>query len=278
MRRIRTKRTIRDVICAIAVVSLLGGCTYIPTRSLAYRPIRVSSPAVAERGVLGVRAFREARPPRAYPSLFGNLFLTYIPLIPYVRVEYERLDESDQVHKLETGRFWDENDAFTHLLMGAVAADLSASGFFSEVRVIGEGPPPLDVDYVLAGSLDSTKFNLYTTSYMLGAAGVLLWFLPIPMGKQVGEVELALNLHDRSGAVVWSDRLSGSGSRIYTMWNGGGAAISSRYSLEIKRYGKNDEGIDGDSIWAYYASALRSGMGEVKESLASFLAKNGSPR
>jgi hypothetical protein len=210
--------------------------------------------------------------------LFGNLFLTYIPLLPYIKLDYERLDESDEVHKRERGRPWDENDAFTHSFMQSVAADLSSSGLFSEVRLIDDGPRPLDVDYVLEGVLESTEFNLYVTSYMLGMVGVLLWILPIPNGKQVGTVEIAFSLQDRSGAEVWADRLTGSGSRTYTMWNGGGGAISSRYSLEIKRYGRNDEGIDGDSLWAYYASALRTGMGAVKESLASFLAEDARSR
>jgi len=158
--------------------------------------------------------------------------------------------------------------------MKSVAEDLSSPGLFSEVRLIDDGPRPLDVDYVLEGALESTEFNLYTSSYMLGMVGVLLWILPIPNGKQVGTVEIAFSLQDRSGAEVWADRLTGASSRIYTMWNGGGGAISSRYSLEIKRYGTNDEGIDGDSLWAYYASALRTGMGAVKESLALFLAED----
>lgn len=108
--------------------------------------------------------------------------------------------------------------------------------------------------------------------------GVLHWILPIPNGKQVGTVEIAFSLHDRSGAEVWADRLAGASSRIYSMWNGGGGAISSRFSLGIKRYGANDEGVDGDSLWAYYASALRTGMGAVKESLALFLAEDARSR
>jgi TonB family protein len=77
---------------------------------------------------------------------------------------------------------------------------------------------------------------------------------------------------------VWSHTLSGKGSRIFTLYNSGGAPISSRYSLEIKRYGSNDEGIDPVSLWAYHASALRSGMEDAKRSLATFLAEgSGDP-
>lgn len=203
--------------------------------------------------------------------MFGRLFLTYVPLIPYVTVSYERLDESDEVHKRSKGLAWNDESAMTHLLMRAVAKDLESAHFFSEVRLVGDEPIAPDVDYVLEGSLESTAFNVYTTSYGLGMAGVLLWILPIPLGQQEGNVEITLSLRDRSGQEVWSDRLIGEGSRFYTLYNAGGAGISSRYSLEIKRYGSNDEGIDGDSIWAYYASATRTGMKDIKDSLASFL-------
>jgi hypothetical protein len=59
------------------------------------------------------------------------------------------------------------------------------------------------------------------------------------------------------------------------MYNASGAPVSNRMRLEIKRYGSNDEGIDGDSLWAYHASAIRSGMEPVKRSLSAFL--NGAP-
>lgn len=260
-------------ISAVLIGSLLTGCSYVPTRSLAYEPIPVATPTRSDR-ILAVRALLEDRPERAYPNMFGSLFLTYVPLIPYITISYERLDESDEVHKRSKGLVWSDESAMTHLLMMAVAKDLKSAHFFSEVRLIGDEPIEADVDYVLEGSLESTAFNVYTTSYGLGMAGVLLWILPIPMGQQEGNVEISLSLRDRSGQKVWSDRLIGEGSRFYTMYNSGGAGISSRYSLEIKRYGNNDEGIDGDSIWAYYASAMRTGMKDIKESLASFLAND----
>jgi len=264
---------VRTSLSMTLIASILTGCSYVPTRSLAYEPIPVDSPSRSDR-ILAVRVLEEDRPDRMYPNLFGSLFLTYVPLIPYVTVAYERLDESDEVHKRSRGIPWRDDSSMTHLLMRAVARDLESSKFFSEVRLIGDEPIPPDVDYVLEGSLESTLFNVYTTSYGLGMVGVLLWFLPIPMGQQEGNVEIWLSLHDRSGQEVWAERLTGEGSRFYTMYNSGGAAISSRYSLEIKRYGSNDEGIDGDSIWAYYASAMRTGMTDIKESLASFLSND----
>jgi hypothetical protein len=264
-------RRLRPSLSMLLIAALMTGCSYVPTRSLEYDPIPVHTSVRSDR-ILAVRVLREDRPERQYPGMFGRLFLTYIPLIPYVTIPYERLDESDEIHKRAKGRPWSDESAMTHLLMKAIARDLESTDFFSEIRLICDEPPGDDVDYVLEGSLESTAFNVYMTSYGLGIVGVVLWLVPLPIGQQEGNVEIALRLRDRSGKEVWTDRLVGEGSRIFTFYNSGGAPISSRYSLEIKRYGSNDEGIDGDSIWAYYASAMRTGMKDVKESLGAFIA------
>lgn len=126
-------------------------------------------------------------------------------------------------------------------------------------------------DYVLSGLLRSTEFDVNATSYMLGFAGVLLWLLPIPIGSNTADVAIDLMLRDTQGNVVWQFPLKGNGRRIFTFYNSGGAPVSNALTLEIKRYGTNDKGIDGDSLWAYHADALRSGMGQAKLSLARFL-------
>ncbi|MGH9897108.1 MAG: hypothetical protein ACREA0_34955, partial [bacterium] len=105
----------------------------------------------------------------------------------------------------------------------------------------------------------------------LGPVGVLLWILPIPLGSTTADVKADLRMLDPNGNVVWEDELEGRGRRMYTMYNAGGAPVSSVARLEIKHYGDNDEGVDGDSLWAYHASATRSGMEPVKKSLAAFL-------
>jgi len=159
---------------------------------------------------------------------------------------------------------------FTVAMSEVISSDLAASGLFREVRYIGDDPIPPGADYVLEGKLESTEFDVYHTSYMLGMAGVLLWMLPLPMGKNKATVDAELRLLDRSGHQVWSDKLEGEGSRIFTLYNSGGAPVTNQMMLEIKRYSGNDAGIDGDSLWAYHAAALRSGMAGVKQSLSAF--------
>jgi len=254
-------------ICLAAIVA--GGCAYLPNRSLAYEPVEIDAP-VRPYGTLAVRALREARPPRRYPNLVGNLLLTYLPLIPYIRIPFERLDESDELHKRIHGLLWTDQDAFTHLFAKTIADDLDRSGLFSEVRIYGQEPITAPVDYVLEGSLESSGFDVYASSYGLGIAGLVLWYLPIPMGRQAAHVEIRLRLRNARGEEVWSEQIVGDASRIHTMYRAR-APLTAGHALQIARFGKNDEGIDASSLWGYYASAIRAGMAKAKLSLSARL-------
>lgn len=254
-----------------------AGCSYVPTRSMAYDPIDVPVAAgTPTGGKVVVRVLEDERPPRAYPGMFGSLFLTYIPFVPYIRIPYERLDASDELTQRRHSRPYNEEEGFQNLIMRTVADDLRSSGLFEDVLFIGANEETPACDYVLEGKLSSTEFDVYATSYMLGFVGVALWFLPIPMGANAANVEADLRLLNASGDVVWTDMLKGRRSKWFSMYTSGGASISSQYSLEITKYGSNDEGIDEKSLWAYHASAIRSGMESVKQSLATALAEVGA--
>lgn len=246
---------------------------YTPTRNFSYTPAVLQGTEIPETGkVLVVKKLGEARGPRTYPSLMGNMFKSYIPLLPYVRISYERLDESDRMTLARYNADGFTAQDFSTLIAKTMTDDLTSTGMFKEVRYIGEGEVPEDADYVLSGDLKSTNFDYAISSYMLGMAGVLLWLLPIPLGKNRATVEVPLVLTDKSGTKLWSHNLQGTSHKTFMLYNSAGKALSSVFSLEIRRFGKNDEGVDGDSFWAYHASAVRAGMVETKQSLAQFLA------
>jgi hypothetical protein len=254
--------------CVIVMLSLLSGCAYTPTRNFAYTPAPVLSDATQiTHGVLVVKKLSEARGERTYPNSTGRLFKTYIPLLPNVSWSYERLDESDVMTQKERTNAVEEVSDFKVSVSKAIADDLKNTGLFKEVRYIGDQSIPADADLVLSGDLKGTALDTTYTSYCLGMVGVLLWILPIPLGRTTGHVEATLKLTEPNGKEVWSDQLTGKSKRTYTLYNSAGKAISSVFSLEIRRYGKNKEGVDGDSFWAYHASALRRGMVDVKRSL-----------
>lgn len=253
----------------LATAVSVSGCSYVATTRLDYAPAGAAGrrPAPAS---LAVVPLTEGRPPRSYPSQLGRSFLTYVPLLPYVSIPYERLDESLAITRRERGWPHESNELFTSKMAAAMANDLRQSGLFEDVRFVPEGTP--DADYVLSGELTATRFDVNATSYMLGMPGVLLWLLPIPMGSNTAEVQIDLTLLDRSGRTVWEYPLRGNARKIFTLYNSGGAPVSNVFSLEITRYGSNDKGIDGDSLWAYHADALRGGMEDAKRSLAEYLA------
>jgi hypothetical protein len=257
----------------VVAAGMMSGCSYVATTRLDYSPADNPAASLPRHTVLVV-PLQDERAPRSFPNAFGHLFLTYVPLIPYVTVSYERLDESLDVAKHDTGEPpLPKDELFPTKMAKAIANDLRGSELFSDVQFGPEGSRT--TDYVLTGTLRSTQFDLNATSYMLGMAGVLLWFVPIPVGSDVAEVRIDLALRDRQGNTVWQFPLQGSGRGLFTMYSPG-APISSQFNLEIDHYGSNDKGIDGDSLWAYHADALRSGMGEAKASLSAFLNQTGS--
>lgn len=256
---------------ALLFAALLGAaCTFTPTTSLRYDPIVVDTHAPLDAR-LAVLPLEDARGELRYPGYQGRIFMTYIPLLPYVRVAYERLDESYIRHRQEQGSAPDPNDHFPVGMAQEIARDLAQAGLFREVAFVSDPDEARAYDLRLVGTLRSTAFDIYVTSYMLGAPGVLLWILPIPLGKDEATVAIDLELRDRADRALWSHSFSEQSSRLFTMYNSAGPSTSREGRIEIKHYGSNGLGIDGDSFWAYHAEALRGGMGGVKRSLASAL-------
>lgn len=250
---------------AIILILVASGCTAIPTTHFDYIPVSIDTDAQQPpKGLLVVKDFDDKRPQRYITHPMAKIWLTYVPVLPYVNMPYERIEETfakghqTEVKELPTS------------MAEMVAKDISTTGIFKEVRYIGSDSIPADADYVLSGNLVSTQYDINTTSYMLGMGGVLLWILPIPVGNQVATVDLNLALTTTSGEKVWSDHVTGEASKLYSLyWP---TRISLTRSINVTHYGDNKEGIDGNSILAYHASALREGMTEAKRSLAKAMA------
>lgn len=219
---------------------------------------------------LAVGPLRDERPPRHYPSYGGRIFLTYVPLLPWVKIPYERIDESF-LKSRRIAEPWTENEEhFTRKVPQAIARDLGKSGLFRRVRFVGDGNSWREADLRLGGALRSTEFDAYVSSYMLGIPGVLLWLLPIPVGRNAATVELELELSDARGNVLWSRRAAGRSGRLFLLYSSQGE-LSGEFGLDIYRFGGNDHGIDPNSFWAYHADALRTAMEGAKGSLAEAL-------
>ncbi len=207
---------------------------------------------------------------RSYPSLQGRLFLSYVPLIPYFKIPYERLDESYAIAQRK--REGIAPPLFPELVAQALVKDLVESGLASRAFLVRQGEPSDPAHLLLGGELRSTAYDIYATSYMLGVPGVLLWLLPIPAGWSRATVDADLRLVDSSGDRIWECRVFGESTAIRTLYNSGNAAsTSSRYRVSIQHFGRNAKGIDPDSLWAYHSDAMRKGMEECRPSLAQRL-------
>jgi len=249
---------------------LCVGCAYTPTTILRYDPAPIPASSPLDKTV-AVLPLEDARGPKLYPGFQGHLFKAYIPFLPYFKIPYERLDESHILHQQNLRNLPGENAHFTATIAQEIASDLQRSALFRHVTFVSDEESANEHDLVLRGILRSTEFDIYVSSYMLGIPGVLLWLLPIPLGKDEATVAIDLRLEDDSGETVWSYSFSERASKIFTLYNSAGGSTSSRYRIEIKRYGSNDLGIDGNSYWAYHAEALRRGMAGAKASMAEEL-------
>jgi hypothetical protein len=270
---------------AIVPALLLGtACQLTATFTTGYQlPGRISEQSLGRS--VAVVPFEEARPPRLYTTS-GRLFLTYVPLLPWVTLPFERLDESveKQSESIEKGGrgitagaaqsvappF--EEYSYPRSFPRAIADDLNASGLFREVRFV-EADATGGFDYVLRGVVRESPLRNSATSFGLGMAGVLLWIIPVPMQKTSASVVVDLELTEvASGEVVWRRSLDSDVARYATMYSsaivyGRGGAFS--FNLLPP---PSDAKVDRHSLFSWHFEALRRGMLDARTDLAAALA------
>ena len=269
-------RALAPVIASILLWTI--GCVSAGVPDLDYQP-KVPASTAAAPVTIGVLPLEEGRPPKHLGFLFGAMLKTFIPLLPYSKAPYERLDEYQAEKAREERRAEDAGELFPIAFAKLIAKDLAESGTAREVRMLSGPEEAASVDYVLGGTLRSTERRVNTTTYMLGPLGVWLWFLPIPMGTVAADVELDLSLRDRAGTEVWKHHVKTRTRKFYSVYSRsvtvGSNPSGSSFRLQMKRYGRNREGITPNSYWAYHASALRKAMAEVRPLLAKTLSARG---
>ena len=80
------------VVAGLSVLLFLSACQLTPTFTTGYQIPGALATRPLDRRV-AVIPFEEQRPPRVYTKA-GRMFLTYVPLLPWVSFPFERLDES----------------------------------------------------------------------------------------------------------------------------------------------------------------------------------------
>ena len=272
------------------MIMLCAGCQFTPRFTVGYDTTFQTLLSNPINGTLAVQDFKEARAPRVY-STAGKLFLTYVPLLPYVSMPFERLDESVEIQSRNIklfgkGMTWVtgarqnvappfEEYTYPVSFARAIADDIRASGLFKDVVFVSEKGSS-GHRYLLTGKVLRSPYQWTATSYMLGAPGVLLWILPIPMSKVSAEVEVDLVLRDtRTGEIIWTYKLLGNAKRYITLYTSS-AMIYGRggvYSMNIKPPPRKSK-VDRRSLFGWHFECLRRGMVTAKYSLADALAED----
>ncbi len=287
----------------LGVLAVATACTVSPTFQTGYEPPAAIHRTDPLRGALAVKPFLDERPPRYYSSPHRQWML-YIPFLPYVSLEYERVDEtvdriSDRIERLNeaaaerppppkgpskrrrhTGSVAAGEpiapplDAYAYpsSFAEAVAEDLAASGLFEEVNFRSDGEATGE-RWLLEGRLRESRLQIWITSYGLGYWGTAFWYLAIPAAKKEARTVLDLQLTDRErGEVVWEHQLQGRVTRLFTAYSPTltyGPRTGFEYGMFLA---PRDAGVPQSSLFSWNFAALRDGMAAAREDLASTLA------
>jgi len=128
----------------------------------------------------------------------GGYWLYLIPLMPFGHAQYDRPDGARMFNTISEFNFNVQED-----LAKAAATSLRRSGLFKDVYFTYGGDKK-DADFVLTGSIESTRYEGKLYSYGLSVYGPALWFLGIPAGSSYNELALKLELRKNdSNKTIW---------------------------------------------------------------------------
>jgi hypothetical protein len=274
-----------QMLAVVTIAIFSAGCQITPTFTTGYYVYQETLRPQPIQSSLAVKRFEEARPDRLYTKQ-GRMFLTYIPLLPYVSLPFERLDESVNIQSnsiktsgsgITAGASQNvapdfEEYTYPASVPRAIAADLDATGLFDKVVYVGTEATD-SYRYVLSGQVRESPLHETVSSYGLGMGGVLLWFLPIPMEKTSAGIVVDLTLTDTAtDTVIWNDTIESEVSRLITLYNSSAMVYgrSGAFSFNLIPP-PSDSQVDQKSLFSWHFEALRRAMQDAKPKLAAAL-------
>lgn len=123
-----------------------------------------------------------------------------IPLVPSGTTAYERPEIAVEPEPVDVLTF----DP-THDFAQALADEIREAAVFSSV-IFGGREDTSPTDFVLQGTLHSTRWERNITTYGLGPFGTVLWMVGLPMGNTETTLEMDLELTSAKNPskILWS--------------------------------------------------------------------------
>jgi hypothetical protein len=260
-------------LCLLGLATVLAGCPVNARLTTGYRPATAALRPVPIDASLAVQRFDDQRPPRLY-STQGRALVVMVPLVPYVSLPFERIDETAKLQS-ENGAQPTAPDfeqyTYPASFARTIADDLGASGLFKKVIYTGQNGAA-GYRYVLDGTLLETPLVQSKTCYLLGLPTCYIDFLGVPSIKMTARVKLQLRLQDTaSGASIWNETIEGQASEIYNDAYSSPILYGPSVFSFVTTIPPADWPVDDRSIFAFHFEALRRAMVEAKPALAAAL-------
>ncbi|MFH2205066.1 MAG: hypothetical protein ABIJ96_18305 [Elusimicrobiota bacterium] len=145
--------------------------------------------------VVAVMPFEEGR---SDINQMGTYFFSFVPLMPYGWMTYERPDAARFFNTVREFQFDVSED-----LAKAAATSIRRSGLFKDVFFTFGGEKDR-ADLILTGTVISTKWNGKVITYGLSIAGPYLWLLGLPAGLSTSDFIVKLELKNvKTGDLIW---------------------------------------------------------------------------
>ncbi len=172
---------------------------------------------------------------RSSENQSGTYFLFLVPFVPYGYGEYERPDAARGFNTLTEFDFDPDED-----LAKAAAYSLRKSGLFEDA-FFTYGGEKSNADYLLEGTIWSTKYRGNIYSYGLSIFGGYFWFFGLPIGTSQNDLCLSLKLTDlQTGNIIWKKKLKT--SKKITQ------GIYYKYGHDVKGYSSAMEAIMNKTV------------------------------
>ncbi len=209
--------SVHTMVCVLILASLtMAGClgsrewTYPPPPDKTYLDVSAAQPISASLAVLPLEDKRGTAVQEEYWKIA-------IPLVHYGVTVYDRPETISKPEPIDEVIFDPPRD-----FARVVADEIQKANIFSSVTFVADDQQAPSSDFVLRGSLYSTRWSRTISTYLLGPLGPVLWLVGLPMGNTTTEVAMDMRLTpaDDPSRVLWHFSMEFENQEVDTLYHG----------------------------------------------------------